>query len=59
MAQAKTEERIFPEPREESTEPNAGPKTEGPSQTSPPKKEERTNRERNLESRLKNLKEEE
>ena len=37
-AQAKTEERIFPEPKEESTDPNAGPKTEGPSQTSPPKK---------------------
>ena len=37
-AQAKTEAQIFPEPWEESTGPNAGPKTEGPGQTSPPKK---------------------
>ena len=37
-AQTKTEERIFPEPREESTDPKAGLKTEGPSQTSTPKK---------------------
>ena len=37
-AQAKTEAQIFPEPREESTESNAGPKTDGPGQTSPPKK---------------------
>ena len=40
-AQAKTEERIFPEPKEESTDTNAGPKTEGPSQTSPPKKKKK------------------
>ena len=37
-SQTKTEERIFPEPREESTDPNAGLKTEGPGQTSTPKK---------------------
>ena len=37
-AQRKTGERIFPEPRKESTNPNAGLKTEGPSQTSTPKK---------------------
>ena len=40
-AQAKTEERIFPEPREESTDPNAGLKTEGLSQTSTLKKKGR------------------
>ena len=40
-AQTKTEERIFQEPRKESTDPNAGLKTEGPSQTSTPKKEKK------------------
>ena len=41
MAHTKTEKRIFPEPREESTEPNAGLKTKGPGHTSTPKKKKK------------------
>ena len=61
-AQTKTEERTFPEPREESTDPNAGLKTEKPRSRrnkegkKPPSQSKKTKR--NLEGRQKNVKQE-